>query len=231
MGAARRITPAPWTRPGAPRVSGRPSWIGMPRGVLPACAQSQVRAPSTPPPSERGRENVPSVIAPAIVPIPIERDSVPPPSPIIQTGRELELEDELLALREETARLAVELASVRARVLEESEPEIVRLAVTVASRIVGRELATDPALVLGWIREGFAALPGKEAVVVAVAPDIAAAISRDALEGTATAAKVVVDDALRPGSCELREGATVVPIGAGERIAAISDALGVDRER
>ncbi|OJY30257.1 MAG: hypothetical protein BGO98_26335 [Myxococcales bacterium 68-20] len=156
---------------------------------------------------------------------------MPPPSPIIQTGRELELEDELLALREETARLAVELASVRARVLEESEPEIVRLAVTVASRIVGRELATDPALVLGWIREGFAALPGKEAVVVAVAPDIAAAISRDALEGTATAAKVVVDDALRPGSCELREGATVVPIGAGERIAAISDALGVDRER
>lgn len=229
MGAARLVTPAPWTRPGAPRVSGRPSWIGMPRAAVPACAQSQVRAPSTPPPSERGRENVPSVIAPAIVPI--ERVSVPPPSPIIQTGRELELERELLALREETARLAVELASVRARVLEESEPEIVRLAVTVASRIAGCELATDPALVLEWIREGFAALPGKEDVVVAVAPDIAAAIPPEALEGAATAAKVVVDAALRPGSCELREGASAVPIGVRERIAAISDALGVDRER
>ncbi len=229
MGAARLVTPAPWTRPGAPRVSGRPSWIGMPRAVVPACAQPQVRSPSTPPPSERDRQNLPSVIAPAVVPI--ERISVPPPSPLIQTGREPELEGELVALREETARLAVELASVRARVLEESEPEIVRLAVTVAARIVGRELATDPVLVLGWIREGFAALPGKEEVVLAVAPDIAAAIQPEALEGAAAAAKVVVDAALRPGSCELREGATVVPIGAGERLGAISDALGVDRER
>ena len=191
MGAARRITPAPWTRPGAPRVSGRPLWIGMPRVVAPSCAQSQVRAPSNPPPSERGRPILPSVIAPAVVPL--EQVSVPPLSPIIQTGRELELEREVLALREETARLAVELASARARVLEESEPEIVRLAVTVASRIVGRELAADPALVLEWIRQGFAALPGKDDVVVAVAPDIAAAIPPEALEGAAAGAKLVVD--------------------------------------
>lgn len=226
MGAARRISPAPWARPGAPRVSGRPSWIGMPR-VTPGSVAPPPHAPSMPPPSEGPRRPSQSMIAPSIVPL--ARASAPPSSPIIQSARELELEREVLALREEVARLAVELASVRARVLEESEPEVVRLAVTVAARVVGRELATEPSLVTGWIQDGLAALPGKEALV-AVAPDVAAAVAPDALAAAASGARVVVDAGLRPGTCELREGATVVPIGAGERIAAISDALGVDRE-
>ncbi|MBX3196760.1 MAG: hypothetical protein KF894_01285 [Labilithrix sp.] len=227
MGAARRMSPVPWARPGAPRVSGRPSWIGMPRVAPGSVAPPPARAPSMPPPSEGVRRPSQSMVAPSIVPLP--RASVPPSSPLIQSGRELELESEVIALREEVARLAVELASARARVLEESEPEVVRLAVTVAARVVGRELATDPALVTGWIRDGLAALPGKEAVV-AVAPDVAAAVAPEAITGAAPAARIVVDAGLRPGTCELREGATVVPIGAGERIAAISDALGVDRE-
>ncbi|MBX3209356.1 MAG: hypothetical protein KF764_30265 [Labilithrix sp.] len=226
MGAARRLSPAPWTRPGEPRVSGRPSWIGMPRVTPPSPAPPAPRAPSTPPPSEGVRRPSQSIVAPSIAPL--SRPSGAP-SPIIQSGRELELESEVLALREEIARLAVDLASVRARVLEESEPEVVRLAVTVAARVVGRELATDPALLAVWIREGLAALPGKEAIV-AVAPDVAAAVLPEVLADASGAAKVVVDGALRPGSCELREGATVVPVSARERIAAISDALGIDRE-
>lgn len=166
---------------------------------------------------------------------PKARPSLPPastPSPLIQSGREIELESEVHGLRAQLAALAVELASVRDRICEESEPEIVSLAMTVASRVVGRELTTDPSVVLDWIQEGFALLPGRdEAVVVAVAPDVAALISRDesataALEGK----RLVVDASLRAGSCELREGSSIVSIGAVERLAAISDALGVHKD-
>ena len=227
MGAARRIMPAPWTRPGAPRVSGRPSWIGLPRVTpvepAPPSARAPSNRPSAEPPASKPR---PPSMPPAVVPL--ARVSSPPSSPIIQSSREIELEADVAALREEVARLGVELASARARILEECEPEIVRLAMTVATRVVGRELEADPSLVLGWVQEGLAVLPGKDAPVLAVAPDIASAIS---LEDQAAIRSVVVDASLRPGTCELREGSSVVEIGADERLAAFSDALGIEKER
>jgi len=173
------------------------------------------------------------VIPPSIPPVvlPLARASVPPgSSPIIQSGRELELELEVQTLREEIARLALELGSVRARVLEDSEPEIVRLAFTVAKRVVGRELAADPSLVTGWIREGLAALPGREASIVAVAPDIAAAFPLEAALAEVGVHGVVVDASLSPGSCELREGSSLVAVAAEDRLAAISDALGIEKD-
>ena len=229
MGAARKVSPAPWTRPGAPRVSGRPSWIGIPR--VSAAAIAPVRAPSVPPPSE-GRPVSASVRPPSIAPslVPITRPSVPAPSPLIQSTRELELESEVAALRQEVARLAAELSSVRSRVLEESEPEIVRLAITVAERVVGRELASDPSLVLDWIRQGLTALPGREEIVVAVATDIAAHLPLEVIADAAAGRRVIVDASLRPGSCEVREGASCVPAGHQDRLAAITDALGMDTE-
>lgn len=234
MGAARRMMPAPWTKPGAPRVAARPSWIGMPRVVV-------ASHPSSPPPSSRGQASAIPVeaieprasVRPPSIPPPIlatARPSMPAPSPLIQSSREIELEAEVEALREQVGRLVLELASARARILEECEPEIVRLAMTVAARVVGRELESEPPLVLSWIREGLAVLPGREPPVVAVAPDVASSIPLDVIAAEAASAKVVVDAALRPGTCELREGPSVVPIGASERVAAISDALGVDRE-
>jgi flagellar assembly protein FliH len=163
--------------------------------------------------------------------VPLARASKPPQSLIIQSARELELEGEARALREELARLALLLSSVRARVLEENEPDVVRLAVAVASRVVGRELAADPTLMVGWIRDGLEALSGRDEVVVAVAPDIGEAIPLEAVSSTTATTRIVVDAALRPGTCELREGGTLVPIGASDRMAAVADTLGVDEER
>ncbi|MCW5832772.1 MAG: hypothetical protein KIS78_10215 [Labilithrix sp.] len=202
----------------------------MPR-VTPGSVAPPPRAPSMPPPSEGPRRPSQSMIAPSIVPL--ARASAPPSSPIIQSARELELEREVLALREEVARLAVELASVRARVLEESEPEVVRLAVTVAARVVGRELATEPSLVTGWIQDGLAALPGKRRRSSRSPDDRGGRHARLPL-ATACAASGARASSRRKRRAAARhglpQGATVVPIGAGERIAAISDALGVDRE-
>jgi flagellar assembly protein FliH len=154
-----------------------------------------------------------------------------PPVPVIDPARELELEAELQVLRQQVGHLVTELASARARILEDAEPEVVRLALSVAGRVIGREVAIDPPVVLGWVREGLSALPGRDAPALVVAPDIADAIPLELLSEEVAGGKVTVDATLRPGCCELREGATIVPIGAAERLAAISDALGVDKDR
>src|SRR5690349_3320037 len=90
-------------------------------------SRSKMRA-SSPPPS----------IVPKSVPI-----VVPP----LHAAREVELEAEVFALRSEIAGLLEELASARERFLESCEPEIVRLAVAVAEKVVARELSLDPAMV------------------------------------------------------------------------------------
>jgi hypothetical protein len=145
---------------------------------------------------------------------------------LIQTARDAELEAALGQLRGEVARLAAALATVRAHVVEESEPEVVGLVLNVAERVVGRELALDPELLVSWVEEGLAALPRKEEITVAVAPDVAARIERE--RESLGSPRVVVDPALAVGTCELREGATTIEVGAAARMAAISDALGVD---
>jgi hypothetical protein len=248
MALARPVTPAPWTRPGKPRIAGRPSWIGMlEQSASPSRAASvapPTRSGSIPPPLRSGSIPPPPGVPSIALDSSIHRtgqSSHPSslgamsslahasgaPSPMIQSEREVELESEIIALREELGRMAVDLASVRARVIEESEPEIVRLALTVAERVVGRELSSDPTLVVTWVKEGMLALRNRKDVVVAVASDLASSVPPEALAEH----KVFVDEALKPGTCELRDGSSVVPVSAADRIAAMSDALGVDGER
>jgi flagellar assembly protein FliH len=170
------------------------------------------------------------------------RSSAPPPSSgrisavhasaavEIRSTREVELEAQNEALRAEIARLAGALASLRARVVEESEPEIVRLAMAIASRVVGRELSADPSMIAEWIGEARALLPGRSEIVVAVAPDVAAHVPAERIEARLGdgAGTIVVDPTLRPGTCELREGPSTVEVGAEARLDALADALGLE---
>jgi hypothetical protein len=190
-------------QPGAPRVA-KPSWLRI-----------QPYVP-TPPPMQ-------AVVVPvqvvSSVPPPRSRPSVPPPSSRrippaqIQTTREVELESEVVALHNELSRVTAESETMKARVIEESEPEILSLALAIAKRVIARELATDPTLIRSWIAEARGVLPNAQ---VFVAADVALA------DGD------TIDPSLPPGSAELRDGASAVAVGADARTAAIADALGVD---
>lgn len=245
---ARSLKPVSWTQPSAAARLARPSWIGMPRvtGVAEAAPVTPTAAIESTPaaivniedtfePSPRSRPSG----APASLPH-MRPEAAPGSRPYgargsggfaavksipVQTMREVELEDELGAMRREMAMLAAELSVARQRALQENEPEIVRLAMAVAERVVGRELTVDPTLVEEWIHDGVRALPGaREDIIVACAPDVAAM-----LEGESIEHKVVVDGSLRAGSCELRSAnGSTVAIGANARMAAIADALGAD---
>jgi len=226
--SAASVRPVSWARP-APLTVAPPSWI---RGRRPA----PVRVPSASPPPPAPVSAVP----PRPVTIaPRPRTSYPSDAVArsgfgaMPTSREVELDAEIVALRGEVARLADLLASVRAQLLEDAEPEVVRLAVAVAERVVGRELAADPALVGAWAMEAIAALPDRTGLVVAVSPDVSDLLGEreGAAERTVARAPIVVDPALAPGSCELRSGATTAAVDAAARLASVRDALGLDGER
>jgi hypothetical protein len=200
-----------------------PSWLA-PRAAVSA-QPAPLSAPSAPP-------AVLSVL-PDVTPLRIVESSdeapviIPKPSP---------LPEDLLAddgLREENAALAARLdeatralESLRAQALRDGESELVRLALAVAERVVGRELTTDPALVAGWAREALEALLTREGLVVTVSPDVAAAVAPAAWERALAAPyTLVVDAALPPHACSARAGAATVDAGLGARLAAMRDAL------
>lgn len=192
-----------------------PSWIfgGTPARRLP----SVPAAPPPPPPPEPEEPDV--------------HRCEPPPGP---SPAELELTVELARVKEEKAALEDKLAQMTVRmarlhrdVLEASEPELVKLAMVIAERVVGRELAVDPALVVAWARESIRALGASDDVVIAVAPDVAANVPDDAWAELRPAATVRADPLLLEGTTEVRAPEGRIPSGAKARINAVAQALGV----
>jgi flagellar assembly protein FliH len=182
---------------------------------------------------------------PVLEPDPIEDAPVPRYSPVPEdlgpSADALALQEELCrqqaeldALRAERASLAEALAArepsreaLRAEVLREAEPELVRLALAIAGRVVGRELRTDPALVVRWAREAVDALPARGTVTVALSPDLASGVPEGAWREALGDDHAVVLDPTRPsGTCEVRSGASTVESGPAARFDALREELG-----
>ena len=207
ISAPPRSTKNPAPAIPAPRQTSR-SAPGIPDLTLDAPAGAELRAPRTP--------------------------TIPPP---IITDRCAEC-DALKAKASDAesalAALKSEMAALRTKVLLESEGELVRLALAVAERVVGRELAIDPALVSNWAREAIAALdggtdstrPGADGrLVVAVAPDLGAFV-----EESDFGAPIVVDPSLASMSAEVRGDPGRADVSAASRLSAVAEALGVETE-
>ena len=109
------------------------------------------------------------------------------------------------------------MESLRVRVLEASEPQLVKLAMAVAGRVVGRELQTDPTLVASWAREAVELFVTREGLVVSVAPDLASLVPADAwANALATPHTLVVDPSRAPGSGSPTPGEGSGPWPGGE---------------
>jgi hypothetical protein len=165
-----------------------------------------------------------SRLMPSLPPLASPRISVhetpPPPYP--------DLREENAGLRKQIAEMAIAMARLRREVLEASEGELVTLAMAIGERIARHELRIDPKLVLGWVREAIDLSATKDSVVIAIAPDLAAALSGTDWEGMGVGpARVETDASLRPFQCEVRAGASAVEVNVDERVAAMSRELGV----
>jgi len=171
---------------------------------------------------------IPEVSPPVIVEAPDEALVIlPKPSPLpVDLLADAALREENAALAARLDEAARALGPLRAQALRDGEPELVRLALAVAERVVGRELATDPALVAGWAREAVEALLAREGLVLTVSPDVAAAVSPEAWgRALATPYTLAVDASLPPHACSARAGAATVDAGLGARLSAMRDAL------
>ena len=139
-------------------------------------------------------------------------------------------EGELVAARAETEGLRAELTSARqataelaTRMRDDAETELVKLAMAVAERVVGRELSLAPELVVNWAREAVVGSELGGAFVVATSADLSAAVP-DAAWGELEDA-LRMDPALPAGTCEVREGGRTVTVSAEERLDTVREEL------
>ena len=153
----------------------------------------------------------------------------PPPAPVdISTSIALvQLSEENAALRTQITEMAATMAGLRREVLEASEEELVRLALAIATRVVGRELQSDPALVVGWAREAVQALAAKDGVVIALARDVREAVPAEAWDAVGVEHRLQADSQLGPGAVEIRAAEGTVAIGADARLSAMAEGLGL----
>ena len=99
----------------------------------------------------------------------------------------------------------VQLVKARRQVLSDIEPQVARLAVKIAEKIVGEELKTNPEIVMGIVRKAMEMMNDREEVSVRVNPEDVAFVREHqaSLEKMIEGLKkfeVVPDAALDPGS-------------------------------
>jgi flagellar assembly protein FliH len=102
----------------------------------------------------------------------------------------------------------VELVMARRKVLASMEPEIVHLAVDIAEKIVGMELATGREIITGIVRQALATLKERDEVVIRVNPAEVEAVTanRAAYEAMIEGLKrfeVLPDGAIEVGSASI----------------------------
>lgn len=201
----------------------RPSWLAP---APPAAAPISTRPRLSVVPSMKS----PSVAPPASKPRPSERpapDSMRIRERAAHEERVRALEQEIETLRKTTAQLAQTLATTRRHVLEASEGELVKLALVVAERVIGLELAANPEQVVTWAKEAIAALPAREQLIVAISTDLADELPRSAWANVTNDRHTLeVDHGLPPGTCEVRTSSTSAIVSATARLEAVSETIG-----
>ena len=125
------------------------------------------------------------------------------------------------------------LATERERVLSETAVQIAELAVTIARRVIGRELSLDPALVRGLVREGIQALGQHDRVLVRLGEGFSSMRERleNDLRASETRCEVRFDPALDTYGCLVETELGQVDESIEARIETLLEAMRPSSER
>ncbi len=238
----RSNIPTSWRCPPVRQDAALPSWMAPPEA--PDAALTSWAAP---PPNAR----IFASVAPRISMMDQgsgsegDADRVPPPPSLPnmdgQAGMELDpnlVPYEAVAALEarideltrglEAARASVEAA--RKEALQSSEREIVKLALAVAERVIGRAFQADPSMVAAWVNEGIAALAQEDSVRCVVSPRVGEILQmHGCFANLETPPDLVVDPRFDDVQCEIRGKYGRVNAGLEARLDAVASALGVER--
>jgi flagellar assembly protein FliH len=121
---------------------------------------------------------------------------------------------------EQMSRAIEQLALHRSKIHREAEPELVRLSLAIARRILRRELSVDPDALLGLIKAGLEKIESAEAHRVRVHPDHAEALKKQ-LEGAARPIAVTADASLAPGAVVFETARGALDAGLETQLAEI----------
>ena len=112
------------------------------------------------------------------------------------------------------------------------ERDLVELARAIASRVISRELATDPAILIALARDGMGALAERESAVVRFSTDVPEEI-RNALttqlQARSQSCSVIFDPELQPGSCVVESSQGYVDESVSARLDVVMEQLGFGR--
>jgi flagellar assembly protein FliH len=106
---------------------------------------------------------------------------------------------QLTAKLDQLGRSIEQLAMHRTKIQREAEPELVRLSLAIARRILRRELSVDPEALQGLLKVGLEKIEASEIHRVRVNPEHAAAL-RTMLQGAARPVEVAADSGLPAGA-------------------------------
>ncbi|MFO0611649.1 MAG: FliH/SctL family protein [Polyangiaceae bacterium] len=199
-GAPSWLAPRPSSQPRSAWITGGPMPAGEDGcleegGAIGVAIDLESAPPALDAPSERPLPAAPMLPAEAAAPRPAEP----------QAG--------LDALRALGGRLASEIASARRAALEASERDLVRLAVAIASRIVEREVTSDPATLSRWIHSGIDALTRDDDVCIVASPQAATMLAH--VDG---APRVEIDSSFGADRFEVRTRFGSVDVGVRARL-------------
>jgi flagellar biosynthesis/type III secretory pathway protein FliH len=141
-----------------------------------------------------------------------------------QAGRCEEIDTQRI---EEAARLHEQFAREREGFLRSIEPQVVKLAVSIASRILRREAQVDPMLLTGSIRIALGQLADKTAVKMRVPAGDAQLWSETIahLPNLRIKPEIVADEELGQGECELESDAGSADLGLDSQLREIARSL------
>jgi flagellar assembly protein FliH len=107
---------------------------------------------------------------------------------------------EMQAALDRLARTIHDLAQVKRKARNEAETELVKLSLSIARRILHREISTDPQSMRGIVHAALDRLQNREVSRIRVFPAAVQAV-RSALErnGGTAAIEIIPDDTLQPG--------------------------------
>jgi len=128
---------------------------------------------------------------------------------------------------EETANLFQQFARERERFLRFIEPQVVKLAVEIASRILRREAQVDPLLLTGSVRIALGQLADRTAVKMRVPASDAQLWSEtiDHLPNLRIKPEIVADEKLGQGECELESDVGSADLGLASQLREIARSL------
>jgi flagellar assembly protein FliH len=117
----------------------------------------------------------------------------------LRQGRE-QAASEVKAATDRFAQMLRDLSSLRRKVRNDAEMDVLKLSLAIARRILHREVATDPEAIQGLVHAALEKLQNREVSCVRVSPSSVEAV-RSALEraGSTPAIQVLADPSLKDG--------------------------------